>query len=513
MKLPILIACLAFATVARADAPPATRAADPTARTTTKPATTQAGEKGDRLVTTQHELRLGERTLKYTATAGTLAQTDDGGAIKADMFFVAYTLDRAGDDADPRTRPITFVFNGGPGAASVWLHLGTAGPKRIDLPDADPAKPPFRLVHNESTWLDATDLVFIDPVGTGYSRPAQGEKGEQFYGVDQDVRSVGSFIRLYTTRNRRWTSPKFLAGESYGTTRAAGLSSYLLQEAGESLNGVILISAVLNFQTISAGNGNDLPFTLFLPTYTATALFHKKLADDLQGDPQKTLREAERFALNEYAAALGAGDSLDDAWRNTVARKLSQLTGLSVDYVTRANLRIEPSRFRQQLLAGERKLIGRFDSRVTGFTGDAVNDAADYDPSLSLVLPVYTATLNEYVRGVLGFESDLPYEVLAELEPWNFGTPGSGFLNVSGRLRSTMLQNPQLKLLVCAGRLDLATPYLGSDYTVDHLNLPVELRGNVTRAYYPAGHMMYHDAGSRRQLHDDVTNFIRKAWE
>jgi carboxypeptidase C (cathepsin A) len=508
----VIVLVLVLAPAARAQT--TTQAADPTARTTTRPATTQASEKGDRLVVTEHELRLGDRTLRYTATAGTMAQKDASGAIKADMFFVAYTLDPASRaDADPRTRPVTFVFNGGPGAASVWLHLGTAGPRRIELRDDAPAKPPFRLVDNESTWLDATDLVFIDPVGTGYSRPAQGEKGEQFYGVDQDVRSVGSFIRLYTTRNRRWASPKFLAGESYGTTRAAGLSAYLLEEAGVSLNGVILISAVLNFQTISAGAGNDLPYSLFLPTYTAAALYHKKLDDELQRDPERARREVERFALTDYAAALAAGDSLDEARRTEVAQRLARYTGLSVEYVRKSNLRIEPSRYRQQLLAADGKLIGRFDARMTGFQGDAANDAAAYDPSLSLVLPVYAATLNDYVRNVLNFESDLPYEVLAELEPWNFGQQGTGYLNVTGRLRSTMLQNPQLKLLVCAGRLDLATPYLGSDYTVDHLNLPPELRDNVTRAYYPAGHMMYHDAGSRKQLHEDVTGFMRKAWD
>lgn len=510
---PAIVVLLAISAVARAQ-PATTQAADPTARTTTRPATTQAAEKGDHLVVTEHELRLVDRTLRYTATAGTMAQKDQSGAIKADMFFVAYTLDRAGGDkADPRTRPVTFVFNGGPGAASVWLHLGTAGPRRIELRDNAPATPPFRLVDNESTWLDATDLVFIDPVGTGYSRPAQGEKGEQFYGVDQDVRSVGSFIRLYTTRNRRWTSPKFLAGESYGTTRAAGLSSYLLDEAGVSLNGVILISAVLNFQTISASAGNDLPYSLFLPTYAAAALYHKKLGDDLQRDPERTLREVERFALTDYAAALAAGDSLDDARRSDVAQRLARYTGLSVEYVRKSNLRIEPSRFRQQLLAADGKLIGRFDARMTGFQGDGANDSATYDPSLSLVLPVYAATLNDYVRTVLNFESDLPYEVLAELEPWSFGQQGTGYLNVTGRLRSTMLQNPQLKLLVCAGRLDLATPYLGSDYTIDHLNLPPALRGNITRTYYPAGHMMYHDSGSRRQLHDDVTGFMRRASE
>ena len=497
-------------------------AADPTARTTTHPATTQAGEKGDRLVVTEHELKAGRRVLRYTATAGTMAQKDESGATKADMFFVAYTLNRDADadgDGDakpgPTTRPVTFVFNGGPGAASVWLHLGTAGPRRIDISESGvPAAPPFRVVDNEATWLDATDLVFIDPVGTGYSRPAQGEKGEQFYGVEEDIRSVGSFIRLYTTRYQRWPSPKFLAGESYGTTRAAGLSEYLLEKQGISLNGIILISAVLNFQTIVAGGGNDLPYVLYLPTYTAAAWHHKKLAAPLQADFEKTLREVEQFALTDYAAALAAGDSIDEKQRRDVAERLARYTSLDIDWLLRGNLRINPTRFRQELLADERKVIGRFDARLTGFASDPQNDASDYDPSLSLFLPLYSGAWNHYARTQLKFESDLSYEVLTErVHPWNFGGGGrsNGYLYVADTLRATMLKNPQLKLLVAAGKIDLATPYLASDYTVNHLNLPPELRRNITRTYYPAGHMMYHDAGSRRQLDEDVTRFIRGA--
>jgi carboxypeptidase C (cathepsin A) len=502
----------------------AAAATDPTARTTTRPATTQVGEKGDRLVVTEHELKIGERVLRYTATAGTMAQKDEAGATKADMFFVAYTLKRGdgdghaegGGDADmgdARARPITFVFNGGPGAASVWLHLGTAGPKRIDISASGvPAAPPFRVVDNESTWLDATDLVFIDPVGTGYSRPAQGEKGEQFYGVEEDIRSVGSFIRLYTTRFGRWPSPKFLAGESYGTTRAAGLSDYLLEKQGISLNGIILISAVLNFQTLATGGGNDLPYPLYLPTYAAVAAYHKKLAPELQADLAKTLRDVERFALTDYAAALAAGDSLDEAGKRAIAEKVARYTGLDTDWILRGSLRINPTRFRQELLARDGKVIGRFDARITGFASDPQNDSSDYDPSLSLFLPLYSGAFNDYVRTDLEFESDLSYEVLTErVQPWNFGGNRNGYLYVADTLRATMLKNPQLKLLVGSGKLDLATPYLASDYTVNHLNLPPELRRNITQSYYPAGHMMYHDAGSRRQLHDDVTGFMRAA--
>ncbi len=496
---------------------------DPTARTTTRPATSQPGEtkdkNGDHLVITHHSLSLNGKTLNYTATTGTMVQKDESGKEKADMFFVAYTLDRdhtattTRSTTRPSTRPITFVFNGGPGAASVWLHLGTAGPKRIDIGEnVIPSAPPFHLVDNESTWLDETDLVFIDPVGTGYSRPAQGEKGEQFYGVKEDIQSVAAFIRLYVTRYQRWADPKFLAGESYGTTRAAGLSEYLLEKQGISLNGIVLISSVLNFQTIWDAGGNELPYILYLPSYTASAWYHKKLPAELQNDLAATLREAEQFALGDYAAALMKGDSLTDQGRRAIAEKLSRYTGVSVDWIIKAKLRIDPSRFRKELLADQGKVIGRFDARVTGLTSDPLAEEPDYDPSLSLFLPLYSACLNDYVRGELNFESDLPYEVLTErVQPWNFGNRGNGYLDVADTLTRAIIKNPQIKVLFASGQMDLATPYLSADYTISHLGLPPELRKQITHTFYPAGHMLYHDAGSRRKLHGDLTEFMRSA--
>jgi carboxypeptidase C (cathepsin A) len=335
-------------------------------------------------------------------------------------------------------------------------------------------------------------------------------KGEQFYGVKEDIQSVGNFIRLWTTRYQRWQSPKFLAGESYGTTRAAGLSEHLLEKQGISLNGIILISSVLNFQTIVNAPGNELPYPLFLPTYTAAAAYHKKLADDLTRDLDATLKEVQRFALGDYTAALAQGDALSDAGRRAIAEKLSRYTGLPVDWILKSNLRIDPGRFRQELLADQRKLVGRFDARVTGYVSDPLNVDPDYDPSLSLFLPLYSANLNQYVRNELKFESDLPYEVLTErVQPWNFGKGGFGYLYVSDTLRDTIVKNPQVRVLFAQGRLDLATPFASSDYTADHLGLPPELRKNITRTYYPAGHMMYHHAESRHKLHEDVSAFIR----
>jgi carboxypeptidase C (cathepsin A) len=528
--LPLLtiVLCASFLPLAKAAEPaPATQSADPTARTTTRPATSPAGEdkSGDHIFETTHSIKIAERTLSYTAIAGTMKQKDESGKPLADMFFVAYTLDggeKSGNSASrpttasaATTRPVTFVFNGGPGAASVWLHLGAVGPKRIKI-DEDkgviPAAPPFELVDNESTWLDASDLVFIDPVGTGYSRPAEGVKGEQFYGVKQDIESVGNFIRLWVTRYRRWDSPKFLAGESYGTTRAAGLSEHLLEKQGISLNGIILISSVLNFQTIVNAPGNDLPYVLYLPTYAAAAAYHKKLGDDLMRDLAATLKEVQQFALGDYTAALAAGDSLPQNKRVEIIEKLSKYTGLPIDYIAKSNLRIDPGRFREQLLADQGKVIGRFDARVTGYVADPLNVDAEFDPSLSLFLPLYSANLNAYVRNELKFESDLPYEVLTErVQPWNFGRGGFGYLYVADTLRDTILKNPQVRVLFAQGQLDLATPFASSDYTVDHLGLPPPLRKNITRTYYPAGHMLYHHAESRHKLHEDVAGFIRAA--
>jgi carboxypeptidase C (cathepsin A) len=480
--------------------------------------TTQHGPDGgapdkpasDKLSVTEGRIAVHGQELKYKATAGTLAIKDESGKPKADMFFVAYEKQPSSDD--PGRRPITFVFNGGPGAASVWLHLGVAGPKRVALGDeGGPPSPPYHLVDNEETWLVTTDLVFIDPVGTGFSRPAPGEKAEQFYGVQEDVQSVAEFIRIYTTRYQRWLSPKFLAGESYGTTRAAALSDYLLDN-GISLNGIVLISSVLNFQTISFGNGNDLPYTLYLPSYTALAWYNKKLPADLQADLTKALNESEQWALNGYAADLAAGSQLPQAERTAAVKKLARLTGLSENYVDRANLRVDPSEFRKELLADEHKILGRFDARITGYDTDPLSREPDYDPSLAPFLDAYSATFNDYVRRTLKFESDLKYEVLSgRVHPWNFGESGSGYLDVLDRLRSSLVQTPNLRVMFCSGLFDLATPYLGAKYTVNHLDLGTDLRKNITQTFYDAGHMVYHHRPDRAKLSANIEAFINAA--
>ncbi len=455
----------------------------------------------EKVVQTKHTLKIGGQEIKYTATAGTILLKLEDGTPKASIFYVAYAKDDVGDASQ---RPLTFSFNGGPGSASVWLHLGLFGPRRVQMGDAGALlPPPYKLVDNDASLLDISDLVFIDPVSTGYSRAVPGEAPKQFHGVEEDVESVADFIRLYTTRNKRWSSPKFLAGESYGTTRAAGLSGYLQQRYGMYLNGIVLISAILNFETAEFDTGNDFPYILYLPTYTAIAWYHKKLSPDLQGDLQKAIEESRKFAVGEYADALMAGDALPAPRRSEITQKLARLTGLSLDYIDRANLRIEIMRFTKELLRNERRTIGRIDARFTGI---------DHDASIAAIIGPYSGMLNDYVRNDLKFDSDLPYEVLTgRVRPWNYSPYENRYVNVAETLRVAMTQNPFLHVFVAKGYYDLATPFLAADYTFDHLGLDPTLRGHLNGAYYEAGHMMYVHPPSLAKLKADIAKFIKSS--
>ncbi len=458
--------------------------------------------------TTKHSTTVNGAKLEYEATAGTLVLRDDDGKPRASVFYVAYVKS---DVKDAATRPLTFAFNGGPGSSSVWLHLGTFGPRRIALDDNGKSlAPPYKLVDNEATLLDATDIVFIDPVSTGYSRAAPGVDAKQFHGVQEDVEANASFIRQYVTKYRRWNSPKFLAGESYGTTRAAALSNYLQDQDGLNLNGVILISSVLNFGTIRFDEGNDLPYPLFLPSYTATAWYHKKLTPELQGDLTKALAEAEKFALNEYATALLKGASLSSEERQSVARQLARLTGLSEEYVLRSDLRVDASRFRKELLRKDERTVGRFDSRFQGTDLDAVGDRPDYDPSYGVVQGAYTALVNQYLRNELKYETDLTYRILTDkVQPWNYGGARNRYLNVAPSLRQAMTKNPGVRVFVASGLYDLATPYFATRHTFDHLGLDRKQYGRVTYEQYPAGHMMYIESASLVKLKKDLAKFVK----
>ena len=498
-------------------APGAARAQKPEEKPAEKPGEKPPAEKPkeekkpvpeDKTVQTKHTLRIGGQEIKYTATAGTMVLKLEDGTPKASVFYIAYSKD---DVSDTAKRPVTFTFNGGPGSASIWLHLGAFGPRRVEMGDAGALlPPPYRLVDNEYSLLDLTDLVFIDPVSTGYSRAVPGEAPKQFHGIQEDIESVGDFIRLYATRNKRWTSPKFLAGESYGTTRAAGLSGYLQGRYGMYLNGIILISSILNFQTAEFDTGNDLPYILYLPTYTAIAWYHRKLPQDLESAGlEKAVDESRNFAGHEYADALMSGDTLPAARKKEIAVKVARLTGLSEEYVERSNLRIEIMRFDKELLRDQRRTVGRLDGRFTGIDEDAAGARPDYDPSLAAIVGPYTATFHDYVRGELKFESDLFYEYLtSRVRPWSYEPYENRYVNVAATLRSAMTENPFLRVFVGKGYYDLATPMFAAEYTFDHLSLDDSLRSHLSGGYYEAGHMMYVHRPSLAKLKQDLAQFM-----
>ncbi|MBP95917.1 peptidase S10 [Candidatus Poribacteria bacterium] len=475
-------------------------------------------EPQDQLSITQHSITIDQKEIHYTVTAGTIVLKEEeekgrksyGEKAKASVFFVAYTLDNTGDTAK---RPITFSFNGGPGSSSVWLHLGVLGPRCVETDQkGNLLQPPYRLIENQYSVLDQTDLVFIDPISTGFSRVVQGEEAKQFHGFKKDIESIGDFIRLYTTRYQRWTSPKFLIGESYGTTRAAGLSGYLQERHGLYLNGIMLISSVLDFQTIRFMNGNDLPYILYLPSFTATAWYHNLLDAELQMDFHQTLKEVEAFAVGEYTLALMKGKDLPEDERQEITRKLARYTGLPIDYIERVDLRVSIMRFCKELLRAQGKTVGRFDSRFTGLDRDSAGERFEYDPSYTNILGPYTATLNDYLRSQLKFESDLAYEILTDrVHPWNYDTHQNQYVNVTDTLRKAMTTNPYLKVFVASGYYDLATPYMATQYTFNHLGLDKSLQQNVSMSFYEAGHMMYVHQQSLIQLKKDLSCFIQLA--
>jgi carboxypeptidase C (cathepsin A) len=459
-------------------------------------------------VVTRHSISAGGRQLRYTVTTGVMPLKSATGETEARIFYMAYTLDGNSRAAE---RPLMFSFNGGPGSSSVWLHLGALGPRRVEMTDEGfmPA-PPFRLVDNDQTWLDVADLVFIDPVGTGYSRAARPDLAQRYFGLQGDIQSVGEFIRLYLTRNGRWSSPLFLVGESYGTTRAAGLSGYLI-DRGIAFNGVLLVSSILNFQTARFARGNDLPYVLFLPTYTATAWYHKKLPPDLQQNLRRTLEEVERWAMTDYAAALAKGDGLSPQERQQVIDKLARYTGLDKRWLDNNDLRVEIQRFDKELLRDEKRTVGRLDSRFKGLDSSAAGEFPEFDPSMAAIRPPYTAAFNDYVRTELGFRSDLEYFILGGgVGRWDFGSDNA-YADTSTALGSAFSKNPHMKLFVASGYYDLATPYFATEYTLDHMGLDPSLRPSVTKHYYEAGHMMYIEQRSLAQLKRDVAAFVQSA--
>lgn len=466
-----------------------------------KPEDKGAG-KAEESTETNHKITIGGQALEYTATAGTLTLTKAYGEPRARIFYVSYV--RTPAEAAGK-RPVCFCFNGGPGSSAVWLHLGAFGPRRVVLPDGGTTapRPPYTLTDNEYTLLRDADLIFVDPVSTGLSQAEKGEDPKQFHGFNEDVESVGDFVRLWVTRHNRWGSPKFLMGESYGAIRVSGLADHLQDRYGMYLNGVMIVSGLLDFKTLSPEDQNDVPFTGWLPSYVATAHFHKKLAPELMGDFQGLWNRAREFARGAYAQALLKGSSLPAEDRERVAAELSTLTSLPKDLILRENLRIDPSTFRRKLLEKEEKIIGRFDSRVTG-----VSD----DPSYSTVYGAFATAMNSYLRDKdgLNYQTDRPYEILnaGAVQPWNYGR-GNRYFDVCSSLASALNSNTALQLFVACGYHDLATPAEGIEYSVRHLNLPPEIRSHIHFGYYDGGHMMYTVLPSLQKLSADLTGFIK----
>ncbi|MDB4887980.1 MAG: peptidase serine carboxypeptidase [Gemmatimonadetes bacterium] len=461
-------------------------------------------------VVTHHVATVGGETFRYTATTGLMPiRNERSGVTEGHIFYVYYSRDAA----NPATRPLTFVFNGGPGSATVWLHMGAYGPKRVHLnPDGTNPPPPYTYEDNPFTLLNQTDLVFLDPVGTGYSRAARPELGSVFWGLDEDVRSVGEFIRLFLVTNKRWGSPKFVSGESYGTTRAAHLSGWLADN-GIALNGVVLLSAVLNFQASRQAHGNDLAWMGYFPTYVATAWYHKRLPPDLQSQPlAAVLAQAEQWTDGAYLHALHAGARLSDGERQQAITQMARLSGLSRGFVDDNDLRVSLPRFDHELLRDRRLVVGRLDGRFTAYSQDPAAERGSFDPSDASIRNSFTPVLNDYVRRELNYQSEDVYYILGGgIGPWRYPTEPQGYPDVTPGLERAFAKNPAMRLFVAMGYYDGATPYWAVEYTLNHLNIAPAMRQNISTDHFTAGHMMYIDDPSMRKLRADLTRFFADA--
>jgi carboxypeptidase C (cathepsin A) len=475
----------------------------------------------EKAVTTSHSMQIGGRNIAYKATAGTLIIRDEKGKPDATMFYVAYTAD---GEKDASRRPLTFLYNGGPGSSSIWLHMGSFAPVRIVTESPEATTPaPYQLVPNTDSLLDKSDLVFVDAIGTGYSKGFPNEKektdkdanpNKRFWGTDQDIDAFGRFVIRYITANNRWNSPKFLFGESYGTPRSAGLVKYL-DDKGVSCNGVVLLSSILNYGTRLPGQDND--FVGNLPTFAAIAWYHDKLPNK-PATLEPFLTEVRDFARGDYAVALSKGLALGAQEQDVVAARLNKYTGLSITYLKDANLRVNPSRFRKELLRGERRTLGRYDGRFEGIDSDAAGENPESDASDTGIRGAFTAAFNDYLVRELHYTSDVPYNVSAPAImdwDWKHKVPGSQrpvpLPIMIGDLGAAMRENPHLKVLSANGWFDLATPFFATEYDLAHLDIDAKLRGNLSLTYYPSGHMVYLNLEALKQFKADLAKFYDSA--
>ena len=463
---------------------------------------------------TSHSIRVDRSAIDYDAVVSSITLTDQAGEPTGELFYTGYFRT---DIPDAGSRPIIFAYNGGPGSASFWLHMGIMGPRRVVTPEVGPqGAPPYPLEDNRFTLLDLADIVMVDPIGTGFSHPLGDTPGSHFWGIDEDAASLAQFIRRFLSEHRRWNAPRYLLGESYGTTRSAVLARHL-QRANVDLNGIILVSAVLEFRTIQFPPGDDLPYIVNLPSYAVTAEYLDALPQGDPGDLDAFMAEVEAFALGEYASALLQGDNLDPGTRTRIIERLHLYTGLDRDFIDQADLRVTAPEFEAELLRGEGRQVGRLDARFTGPAADGLQRGPSHDPQSTAISSAYTSAFNAYLRDELGYDGEREYVPSGGTSDWNWGRQdgggafvrGMGTPNVGPDLAQAMLRNPELEVLLVNGIYDLATPYFAAVWSLDHLGLPPELRDNIHRADFAAGHMMYVEESLLPQWRDTRAGFNR----